>query len=90
MLRIWFECFEFGSNASNLVRMLQRPFEWLEFTFEWFESLSSGCNVDSNASNPFVMLQICIGMVRIPLEWLEFAFECFESLSNVSNLDSNA
>ena len=74
--------------------MLQIPFEWLEFTFE---SLSSGSNVDSNASNPIVMLRICIRTVRIPFEWLEFAFECFEfgfefleSPLKGSNLDSYA
>ena len=43
------------SNASNLVRMLRISFEWLEFEFEWFESLSSGLNFDSNASLPFRM-----------------------------------
>ena len=90
MLPSPFECYKFGSCASNLVRMLEIRFEWLEFAFEGFESLSSASNVDSNASNPFVMLRICIRTVRIPFESLEFAFECFESLSNASNLDSNS
>ena len=59
------------------------PVEWFEFTFERFESLSNGSNLDSNVSNPF-------GMVRLPFGWLDFAFECFKSLSNGSNLHSNA
>ena len=70
--------------------MLRIPFEWLEFAFECFGSLSSGSNLHSNASNPFRMVRICIRMLRIPLECFKFAFECFESLSNGSNLHSNA
>ena len=27
-------------TTSNLVRMLQKPFKWLELAFKWFESLS--------------------------------------------------
>ena len=57
--------------------MLRIPFEWIEFGFECFKSLSSGSNLDSNASNP-------IRVVRI-------AFECgIESLSSGSSLHSNA
>ena len=90
MLRKGFECFESRSNASN-------PFhEWLEFDFECFESLSIGLNLDSNASNPFLMVRIWIRMLQIlfewfevGFEWLEFGFERFESLSNGSNLHSN-
>ena len=58
------------------IRMLQIPFEWFEFCFENFESISNGSNLHSNASNP--------------LEWFECAFEWFESLSNGSNLASKA
>ena len=50
-LKFAFECFEFGSNVSNLhsnalnpfrmiriwIRMVRIPFEWLEFGFECFE-----------------------------------------------------
>ena len=42
--------------------MLRIPFKW----FECFRCLSSGSNLDLNASNP--------------LKWFEFGFECFESL----------
>ena len=31
--------------------MLQIPFEWFEFPFEYCKSLSNGFNVHSNASN---------------------------------------
>ena len=65
------------------IRMLQIPFEWLEFAFECSESLSNSLKLHSNASNPFRVVQISI---RIPFEWFEFAFECFESGSNASNL----
>ena len=70
--------------------MLRILFEWFEFAFDCFESLSNGSNLDCNASNPFRMVRICIQLLQIPLEWFEFEFECFESLSNRSNLDSNA
>ena len=66
------------------------PFEWLEFAFKCFESLSNGSNLHLNASNPFRMVSIYIRMLQIPYEWFEFAFECFESLSNGSNLHLNA
>ena len=53
--------------SSNLVRMvticirmLRNPFEWFEFAFKCFESLSNGSNLYSNASNPFRMVRICI------------------------------
>ena len=65
-------------------------FEWLEFAFKCFESLSRGSNLDSNASNLFQMVLNWIQMLGIPFKWLESAFECFESLSNGSNLHSNA
>ena len=81
--------------------MLPIPFEWFEFAFECFESLSNGLNLHLNASlngynlhsndlNPFRMVRICIPMLQIPFECFEFAFECFESLSNGFNLHSNA
>ena len=69
--------------------MLRIPFEWLEFGFECFESLSSS-NLDLNASNPFRMVQICVRMLRNLFEWFKFAFERFESLLNGLNLHSNA
>ena len=72
------------------IRMLRILFKPFEFAFEWFESLISGSNLDSNALNPFRMVSICIRMLRIPFELFEFAFVCFESLSNGSNFDSNA
>ena len=72
--------------VSICIGMLRIPFEWLEFAFECFKSLSNGSNLNSNASNLFRMAQICIRMLRNPFEWFEFAFECFESLSYVSNL----
>ena len=71
------------------IRKLRIAFEWLGFALEWFESLSKGLNLDSNALNPFRMFRICIRMLPISFEWFEFAFECSESLSNGSNLDSN-
>ena len=62
--------------------MLQIPFKWLEFAFECFESLSNSLKLQSNASNPFRVVQISI---RIPFKWFEFAFECFESILNGYN-----
>ena len=38
----------------------------------------------------FLIIRICIGMLRINFEWFEFWFESFESLSNDSNLHSTA
>ena len=70
--------------------MFQIPFEWLEFVFRRFESLSNVSNLHSNALNVFRMVRICIQMIQITFELFEFAFECFESLSNGSNLNSNA
>ena len=58
------------------IRILEIPFEWLEFELESLELLS-------NASNPFRTVRICIQMLRIPFEWFEF-------FSNGSNLHSNA
>jgi len=45
-------------------RMLRIPFEWLEFGHECFEFLLNGSNLDSNASNPFRMVWICIRMLQ--------------------------
>ena len=70
--------------------MLRIPFEWFEFAFECFKSLSNTSNLHSNPSNLFQMVLICFLMLRIPFEWLEFRFECFESLSNNSSLHFNA
>ena len=66
------------------------PFERFEFGVESFESISNDSNLESNGSNPFRMVQICIGMVRIPLKWFECGFESFKFLLNGSNLHSNA
>ena len=63
--------------------MLQIPFEWFEFSFECFESLSNGSTFHWNASNSFGVVWISIQIPRI-------SFECFVSLSNGSNLHSNA
>ena len=70
--------------------MLRIPFEWFKCVCELSESFSNASYLRSNASNPFRMVRIFIGMVRIPFEWFEFGFESFESLSNDSNLNSNA
>ena len=86
MVQIWsripFERFELAFDY----RMLPITFEWFEFGFE---SLLSGSNLDSNASNPFRMVQNFIRLLRIPFKGFEFGFECFESVSNGSNLESN-
>ena len=50
------------------IRKLLIPFEWLEFAFECFETLSNGSNLHSNASNPVRMIRICIRMLRILFE----------------------
>jgi len=71
------------------MRMLRIPFEWLVFAFECFESVSSGSKLDSNASNPFRMVRICIRMLWISFKGFELAFECFEFCSNGENLHSN-
>ena len=63
-------------------------FERFVIVFESFESLSNDSNLKLNASNPFRMIQICIGMVRIALKWFECGFESFESLFNGLNLHS--
>ena len=55
-----FQCFESLSTGSNCTRILQIHFDWLEFAFEFFESLLNGSNLDSNASNPFLIVWICI------------------------------
>ena len=65
--------------------MPRNPFERFEIGFESLESLSNGLNLETNASNPFRMAQICIGMVLIPLKC---GFESFKSLLNGSNLHS--
>ena len=110
MLRILSNDWNLGSNlhssASNHFRvvriciwMLWIPVEWLEFTFEHFESLrivqicirmpfeslSNGWNLHLNASDPIQVVRICFGMLRIPFKWNEFGFECFESLLNCLN-----
>ena len=86
------------------IRMLQIPFEWFEFAFECFQSISNGLNLHSNASNLVRKVRICIRMLSIPFEWFEFAleffesifewfefaFECFQSISYGLNLHSNA
>ena len=111
LVRIWIRIISIHSNGSNLnlnasnpfrtiqtcIRMLRIPLEWIEFGFEFFESISNGLNLDSNVSNldsnalnPFRMVRIWIPMLWIAFEWFEFGFECFKSLSNYSNLDSNA
>ena len=74
---------ELHLNPSN-------PFEWFEFGFECFESLSTGSKLHSNTLNLFRMVRICIQILRIPFEWFEFGFKCLESLSNSSNLHSHA
>ena len=55
--------------------MVRISFEGFEFAFKCFESLLSGLNFNSNASNPFQMVG--------------FALKRFESLSNGLNLLSN-
>ena len=83
--------------------MLQIPFEWFEFAFEYFESLSSGLNFDSILSHPFRMVRICILMLRSPFKCFKFGsnasntfrmvkicIQMFESLSSGSNMVSNA
>ena len=49
--------------AQFCTRMLLIPFEKFEIGFESFEFVSNDLNLGSNASNPFQMVQICIGMV---------------------------
>ena len=96
-----FQCFEFGSNGSNL--HLNASIEWFEFSLEIgmvriacdrfkfaFELLVTGSNLHSNALNFVRMIPICIRMVGISFQWLEYAFECFESRSKGLNLHSNA
>jgi len=61
------------------IRKLRIPFEWLEFAFEHFESLSNGSNLHSNASNPFEYFKFSFEC----FEWLEFAFECFNPFRRV-------
>ena len=74
MVQMWFEvfkfafeCFEFGSNVRIYIRMLEVPFEFVEFTlecsetllqsfkfaFECFKSLSNGSKLHLNALKPF-------------------------------------
>ena len=79
------------------VWMLSIPFEWFEFEFECFKSLSNGFKLHSNASNPFQILRFAFSylirrvricnrrprMLRIPFKWFEFGFECFESFLTV-------
>ena len=69
-----FQCFEFGSNGSNL--HLNASIEWFEFSleigmvriacdrfkfaFECFEFCSNDPNLHSNGWNLFSMARICI------------------------------
>ena len=83
MLRITFECFEYGferfeslsncsnldSNASNPFQMFRISIRMLQIPFEWFK--------------------FWIRMLRITFKWFKFPFECLESLSNASNFLSN-
>ena len=62
------------------------PFDWFEFAFECFESLSKGLNLHSNASNPFRMVQICIRMLRI----MTMQYSCYIQQSDAPrNKSSN-
>ena len=74
--KIGFECFESISNGLNSHLNTSIPF-------------SNVSNLDLNASNPFLIVQICIRMLRIPFRWFEPAFELIESHSKGSNLPSN-
>ena len=86
--------------VRGCIRMLRIPFEWLEFGFDCFESLSNGQNLHTNSQNPVRTFRFWIGMLRTSFEWLEFGFKLFksflngigmlESLSNGQNLHSNA
>ena len=80
-----FQLFEHDSKHSNMIRNIRT----------WFETF------DSNASNPFRMVRICIlnsvwvvqswlRILQIPFEWFEFEFKSFKSHSNGSYLHSNA
>ena len=62
MLRMSFQGFEF-------------VFEWLEVTFDCFDSLSKGLYLHSNT---FRIVRHSIRMLQIPFEWVEFEFESFE------------
>ena len=53
------------------------PFERFEIGFESLEFLSNGLNLETIASNPFRIAQICSGMFRIPLKLFECGFETF-------------
>ena len=66
----------------NLEFAFECPVEWFEFGFECSKHLSNCYKLHPNASNPFRMAWICIGMLWILLKWFKFGFECFESLSN--------
>ena len=70
--------------------MLRVPFEWFQFTFECFETVSNGLNLDFDVSNPFQIVRIWIRMFRISFEGLEYAFECLKFGLNGQNLHSNA
>ena len=70
--------------------MLQIPFEWLEFAFKCFESLSNRSHLNSKSLNFFRTIWIYFRMLKKPFEWFEFGFEYFEFLSNGLNLHLNA
>ena len=63
--------------------MLWIAFERFEFAFECLLFCSNGANLHSNASNPFLMVKIYIGMDQSLFEWSNLH-------SNASNLDPNA
>ena len=67
--------------------MPQMSLEWLELSFECFESRSNGWNWHSNASNHVGKVGITI---RILLELLELAFECLKCRWNGWNCLSSA
>ena len=62
------------------------PFEWVEFTFECFETFSNVLNLHSNVSNPFRNIQIYIWIFWIPFEWFESGLKCSNLHWNASNL----
>ena len=71
---IWLEWFEFAFECFESlriwIRMLQIPFEWLEFAFIW------------NALNPF---RIWIRMVKIAFESLKFGSNLYSNGSNLDS-----
>ena len=78
----WERGYSYASNPFPMVRiqfrMLRIIYEWFDFAFQFFKTLSNGFNLHLNASNPF-------RMARIRIRILPITFECFESHSNASN-----